>query len=192
MSGFYPDFTISPQSTGGDMVERESLGLFASSATQNPTGSGQSSIIQVEFGDGGITANGEFTVASDGTITCNEGGKPYEFEFVLRLERTGLIGVSELMARLMYAPDGNPANAVQVKNTFGVRLNNQNTIWREGVKVDARPVTGSIFFVQLARNPGTVVEAGGIGAFQPTGDLSDWNQINSASIEISRYKVVSS
>lgn len=189
MSGFYPDYGQGGQ-VSSTVVERESIGLFASTATQNPTGSGQSSIIQVEFGAGGNTTGNEFTVDSAGLVTCNSGGLPYEFEIVIRLERAGLVGVSELMARLMYAADGVPANAVQVKNTFGVRLNNQNTIWREGVRIDATPATGSIFFVQLARNPGTVVEAGGIGAFQPAGDLTDWNQINSASIEITRYKVV--
>ncbi len=105
----------------------------------------------------------------------------YDFEVTLRIARSGSSSNSEIMARMMYAPDG--INYAQAGSTFGVMIDDDDTVWRENFSLKFSPAVGSKLFIELARNNGAS-NSGGLGSFQPSGDLSSWNAINTASLEI--------
>lgn len=175
-------------STGaGRLVETQTLGTFETSVVQTPTGLGAAGVITVNYGTGGSTDGGEFDVAGTGVISVNEasGGAQYNFEVGLRIGRAGAAGISIPVIRFMYSPDGIVGNAVQVGGTFSVEIEDANTTWREFFDIDFAPVVGSVVFVQFARDPAGA-NSGGIQAPQPTGDISDWNPVATARIEIKR------
>lgn len=162
-------------------VELKTLGIFATAATQTPTGLGDAGKIRVNFGPGGDTVDGEFTVAPDGLITCNKNSIQYDFGLSFRVARNGGAGESEIMGRFMYAPDGVEANAVQIGDTFSVKIDDDDTVWRESFELRFSPVVGSVIWFEIARNPGSN-NSGQLETVQPGGDLSGWNQSNTASI----------
>ena len=84
---------------------------------------------------------------------------------------------------MMYADDG--LNYVQIGSSFGARVDDADTVWRERFNLDFSPSVGSKIYLELARNNGSS-NSGGLGTFQPSGDLAVWNQINSASLAISK------
>tara|TARA_R110000796_G_scaffold119202_2_gene233391 strand:+ start:165 stop:662 length:498 start_codon:yes stop_codon:yes gene_type:complete len=159
------------------------LGEFNSQVDQNPTGLGIANVINITYGVGGSTSGGEFDLDALGVITCNMNSIQYNFNIVIRISRSGAGGVSELMARMMYAPDG--INYVQVGSSFGARVDDADTVWRENFSLNFSPAVGSKIFLELARNNGSS-NSGGLGTFQPIGDLATWNQINSATLRISK------
>jgi hypothetical protein len=162
-------------------VTQVSLGSFESQSNQSPTGAGQSGAITIDFGAGGSTTGSEFTVDGAGIVTCNMNSIQYDFEVTLRIARSGSSSNSEIMARMMYAPDG--INYAQAGSTFGVMIDDDDTVWRENFSLKFSPAVGSKLFIELARNNGAS-NSGGLGSFQPSGDLSSWNAINTASLEI--------
>ncbi len=162
-------------------VTQVSLGSFESQSNQSPTGPGQSGAITIDFGAGGSTTGSEFTVDGSGIVTCNMNSIQYDFEVTLRIARSGSSSNSEIMARMMYAPDG--INYAQAGSTFGVMIDDDDTVWRENFSLKFSPAVGSKLFIELARNNGAS-NSGGLGSFQPSGDLSSWNAINTASLEI--------
>ena len=161
----------------------ELIGEFESQVTQDPTGVGIANAINITFGAGGSTSGSEFNLDSSGVLTCNSSTTQYIFNVVIRIARAGAGGVSELMARMMYAPDG--VNYVQVGSTFGARVDDADTVWAERFNLNFKPLVGSKIYMELARNNGSA-NSGGLGTFQPTGDLAVWNQINTASLRISK------
>lgn len=166
-------------------VYLEEIGTFSTTTTQSPTGLGDAGKIRISMGAGGSTANGEFTIAPDGLITCIKNGIQYSFNLTVRMERSGSVGVSEIMGRFMYAVDGVEANAVQVLDSFAVRIDDADTIWREQFEIRFSPVVGSVLWFEVARNPGSN-NSGQIGTTQPAGDLSGWTPSNSVSLTIGK------
>lgn len=186
-----PAAPSAPFSPGGGMgyaskaepqnVELKTLGIFATAATQTPTGLGDAGKIRVNFGPGGDTVDGEFTVAPDGLVTCNKNSIQYDFGLSFRVARNGGAGESEIMGRFMYAADGVEANAIQVGDTFAVKIDDDDTVWRESFELRFSPAVGSVIWFEIARNPGSN-NSGQLETVQPGGDLSGWNQSNTASI----------
>jgi hypothetical protein len=162
-------------------VELKTLGVFATSETQTPTGLGDAGKIRVNFGPGGSTVGGEFSIAADGLITCNKDSIQYDFGLSFRIARNGGAGESEIMGRFMYAPDGVEANAVQTGDTFSVKLDDDDTVWRESFELRFSPLAGSLIWFEVARNPGSN-NSGQLETVQPAGDLSGWAASNTASI----------
>lgn len=186
-----PAASSAPFSPGGGMgyaskaepqnVELKTLGIFATAATQTPTGLGDAGKIRVNFGPGGDTVDGEFTVAPDGLVTCNKNSIQYDFRLSFRVARNGGAGVSEIIGRFMYAADGVEANAIQVGDTFAVKIDDDDTVWRESFELRFSPAAGSVIWFEVARNPGSN-NSGQLETVQPGGDLSGWRQSNTASI----------
>lgn len=171
-----------------DSIKRLEIGQFSTSATQNPTGTGDSGKIRVSFGTGGSTSGNELTVAADGTVTCNTDNIQYLIEITVRVGRTGASGVSILHGRLMYAADGVEANAVQVSSTSTTEVDDGNTIWRERFELSLEPASGSKFWIEFARDE-SGNNSGGILTQQPTATLAGWNASNSASITFYRVGI---
>tara|TARA_R110002167_G_scaffold167191_1_gene364381 strand:+ start:190 stop:984 length:795 start_codon:yes stop_codon:yes gene_type:complete len=169
----------------GSPLESVFLGEFASQVDQNPTGLGLSNAINITYGAGGSTSGGEFDLDSNGVVTCNMNSIQYSFNVGIRIARSGAGGVSEILARMMYANDG--VNYVQIGSSFGAKVDDADTVWRENFSLDFSPAVGSKIYVEIARNNGSS-NSGGLGTFQPSGDLASWNQINSASLAI--YKKI--
>ena len=167
----------------GTPVEQHVIGTFDTTETQEPTGSGVDGVIQIHFGDGGVTENGEFTVDSDGTITCNKNSVQYHFETDARFRRSGQGGVSDLIARMLYAEDGE--SFVQIGNTFGARVDDADTVWRESYDIKFSPAVGSKIKFEFGRDEDGN-NSGEIGTFQPTDTLSGWNPVHSAQLVISK------
>lgn len=167
------------------LVGEREVGRFSTSDTQNPTGLGDANKIRVNYGPGGNTTGNEFTVAADGLITTNIGDVQYRIDLNLRLGRLGAGGVSEILGRLMYAADGIEGNAVQSGSTFAVEIDNANAIFPERFDLAFTPATGSVFWVELARNNGSN-DSGGLLTFTPAGDLSGWTIPTTAQIIFSR------
>lgn len=174
--------TITPLA---DSIKWIPIGEFSTSATQVPTGRGDSEKIRVNFGAGGSTSGGELTMASNGTVTCNTDNIRYLVEIIVRVGRTGSFGISVLHGRLMYAADGIEANAVQLGSTTTTEVDNGATIWRERFELMLEPASGSKLWIEFARD-----ESGGnsgeIRTQQPTGTLSGWNASSSAIITFYR------
>ena len=162
------------------------IGEFTTMDSQEPTGLGDANKIIIHYGVGGQTSGGEFTVHPTGEVECHKNNTQYIFDATLRFMRDGSGGVSELLARIMYAPDG--VNYFQVGDTFGALVDNDKTVWREGFVVRFSPFVGSKLKVELARNNGSH-NSGGIGTFQPIGDLSGWNPICTTSLDILKAEI---
>jgi hypothetical protein len=158
------------------------IGLFTDTITQNPTGIGDAGKIQLSFGAGGVTIGGEFSMASNGLLSCNIGGQ-YRLDVTLRIGRVTSPGVSRVMARMMYAPDGIQANGIQAYDTFAIEIDDQDTIWREQFTIDFSPTSGSVVWVEMARDA-TGNNSGGILTYQPSGDLVSWNEVSSTSLSL--------
>lgn len=171
-----------------DSIKRLDIGQFSTSATQNPTGLGDSGKIRVNFGAGGSTTGGELSVAADGTITGNVSGIQYLVEIVVRIGRTGSSGISILHGRLMYAADGIEANAVQVNSTSTTEIDHDDTIWRESFEFTLEPALGSKFWVEFARDE-SGKNSGGILTRQPTASLAGWSVSNSAILSFYRVSI---
>lgn len=168
-------------SVGSRRMLEAQIGDFRTGDTQSPAGLGDANKIIVHFGAGGNTTGNEFTVGADGVVTCNLNSKQYRFSVVISFIRIGATGVSEMLARQMYAPDG--VNFVQVGGTFAVRIDDGDTVWREEFNVNFSPAVGSKLKVEVARNNGGS-DSGDVGIFQPSGDLSGWNPATSALLRI--------
>lgn len=168
-------------SGSGAPVKQDSIGQFSTSLTQTPTGLGAPGAITVHFGAGGSTSGGEFDVDSSGVITCNMNTIQYNFELGMRIRRSGASQVSNMVARMLYAEDG--VNFVQVGGTFGARIDAPDTVWRESFSIKFSPKVGSKIKFEVARDEAGN-NSGEIGTFQPTGTLSSWNPVNSASLDI--------
>lgn len=166
-------------------VKQDPLGVFSTTATQTPTGLGDAGKIRVNFGAGGDTDGGEFTVAPDGLITCNTNSAQYDFDVAFRIARNGAAGVSEIMGRFMYAADGVEANGVQVGDTFAVKIDDDDTVWRERLSLKFSPTVGGVMWFEMARNPGAN-NSGQLETVQPAGDIAGWNPSNTASLTISK------
>lgn len=164
-------------------VVREPLGEFISTDTQTPSGEGAAGSIVISFGEGGNTKGGEFSVGSDGIILCNLNHTHYNFSIIIRIQRAGSGGVSHVVARMMYAQDG--INFNQLGGSFGVKIDDANTVWRESFDVQFSPVVGSRVYFEFARDVASS-DSGEIGTFQPSGDLLSWNPIPSAQLTISK------
>jgi len=171
-----------------DSIYRVDIGQFSTSTIQNPTGTGDSGKIRVNFGSGGSTSGSELTVASDGTVTCNTDNIQYLIEIDIRVGRFGSFGTSILHGRLMYAADGVEANAVQVSSTSTTEIDDSDTIWRESFDLSLEPANGSKLWIELARDE-SGNNSGGILTQQPTASLSGWNPSNSASITFNRVGI---
>lgn len=176
-------FTVADLNSGVAQlaVEQVSLGEFSTQSPQNPTGTGQAGAIIINYGVGGSTSGNEFDVDSNGVITCNKNTIQYDFEVTLRMERTGGGGNSEIMARMMYAANG--VDFVQSGSTFNVRVDDDDTVWREGFSLKLSTPLGSKIYIELARDE-SGSNSGGLGATQPTGTLSSWNPVDVASLRI--------
>ena len=171
----------------GRPIEEVILGSFPGYTTQTPTGIGAANSIIITFGPGGDTSGGEFTVGADGVLTCNMNSIQYEFDLTIRVQRTGGGGTANAVARMMYADDG--VNFIQLGDTFGIKIDDGNSVWRENFNLRFSPTVGSKIYFEFARDAGGV-NAGEIGTFQPGGDLSGaWNQIPSSLIEIYKIQV---
>lgn len=168
-------------------VALNSIGLFATTVDQIPAGTGDANKIRINFGAGGNTVGNEFTVAPDGTITCNANSIQYQFELTARIGRFGGGGVAVFMGRFMYAADGIEANAVQIGDTFVVEIDNANTIWRENFIINFSPEIGSVCWFEVARDE-SGNNSGQILTVQPTGTLAaaGWGASNTAILEISK------
>ncbi len=162
-------------------VEQVLLGRFSTAAPQNPTGRGASGSIVINYGVGGSTSGGEFDIDAGGVVTCNMNSIQYDFEVTLRIDRTGGGGNSEIMARMMYAENG--VDFVQSGGTFNVRIDDDDTVWREGVSLKFSPAVGSKIYIELARDE-SGSNSGGLGATQPSGTLSGWNPVGVATLDI--------
>lgn len=169
--------------------EFEDIGTFETGTTQNPTGLGETNKIRVSFGAGGNTSGNEFTMAADGTLTCNTGGDQYQLEFMFRVGRTGAAGVSIIVGRLMYAADGVEANAVQAGPSTVIEVDNQNIIFPEFIIRHIKPATGSKLWVEIARDEAGN-NSGGLLTVQPSATLAGWNDSNSASLTIEKETLV--
>jgi hypothetical protein len=166
-------------------VRNDVIGQFSTTVTQNPTGLGDSGKIRIHFGVGGTTSDGEFTVASDGTIECFKNSIQYVFDLAVRVGRSGAGGVSTMVGRLMYAPDGVEVNAVQLSDSFVIEIDNADTVWRENLVLKLDTDVGSKTWFELARNP-SGNDSGGLLTNQPDGDLIGWNQSSTAILTISK------
>ena len=180
---------ITPPALTG--VQSVVIGEFETITTQDPTGLGDAGKITANYGPGGSTSGLEFTVGANGVIVANaaSAGREYRFLFSFRLGRTGAAGISRMLLRFMYAPDGVAGNAVQLGGTFGVEIDDANSIWREVFDLNFTAAVGAVAFVQIARNPGSD-DSGGLLGFQPAGDLSSWSPVATARVTISRVDLV--
>ena len=170
---------------GVKAVIRVDVGDFGTTATQTPTGLGDAGKITVNYGAGGTTADGHFTLNPDGTLIDNVGGVEHKFAATLRVDRTGGGGVSLIVGRFMYAPDGNPANGAQVSDSFSVKIDDADTTWREVFEGEFTSAKGGLLWFEIARDE-SGSNSGQIAARQPTGTLGAWNPVNSASLSITR------
>ena len=172
-------------SNTGNRVEDEEIGLFETSVTQTPSGDGLAGGIVINYGVGGDTLDGEYTVASDGVVLTNEpsGGRQNRFKIGLRIGRSGAAGIAIPIIRFMYAPDGIVGNAVQVGGSFSVKIEDANTTWREAFDIGFAPVVGSVFFIEFFRDEAGN-DSGELQAPQPTGTLAGLNPVATARLEI--------
>jgi len=172
-------------------VLNTTIGDFSTIATQEPTGTGDAGKIIVNYGVGGSTSGGEFSVDGAGITTTNAPALDIEYNFRvdLRLGRASSPQVAIPLARFMYASDGIQGNAVQVGGTFGVEIDDQDTIWRESFDLDFVPAIGSIFFIELARDE-SGNNSSGLLSVQPSGTLSGWNPVPTARMRIFRRDLV--
>jgi hypothetical protein len=175
-------------------VEYTELGSFFSEAEQLPTGLGLSNSITITYGAGGTTSDGSYTVLpvgdpNAGKVLCNKGESQREFDLTLRIGREGAGGESEMVAWLMYAEDGIIANAVQSGFTFTEVVDNARAFWRVEFKRQIRPKTGSILWVQLARN-NLANDSGGLYKLDLLGDLATLNPSPSAALSIGYWRTV--
>lgn len=180
---FNIDTPLNDDDVSGMPTEEVALGSFETIATQTPGGEGAANSIIIHFGDGGDTDGGEFNVDSLGVVTCNKDSIQYEFDLTIRLQRDGNPGVSHVIARMMYADDG--VNYSQISGTFGVKIDDADTVWRENFTIRFSPTVGSKLYFEFARDPASS-NSGEIGTFQPSGNVSDWNPIPSALLTISK------
>lgn len=166
-------------------TQKELVAFFTTVSAQNPTGLGDANKIKINFGAGGVSDNGEFNVGADGVVETLLNSTQYTIQLTMRISRTGGAGVAIVMARLMYAEDGIEGNAVQSGGTFGVKIDDADTIWREVVTFDFIPAVGSKFWFELARDDAGN-NSGGLLSAQPTGTLlsAGWNPVASATLEI--------
>lgn len=162
-------------------VYENQIGDFRTSDTQSPSGLGDANKVIVHYGAGGNTSGNEFSLGADGILTCNANSKQYRFNLVISYIRSGSAGISELLTRMMYAPNG--IDFVQVGGTSALRINDTDTVWREEFAVMFSPAVGSKLKIEVARNNGSV-DAGDIGIYQPSGDLTGWNPAPSALLRI--------
>jgi hypothetical protein len=169
------------------LVRYTELGTFETITQQDPTGLGDAGKIIVNYGVGGNTSGGEFTVNANGIINTNPAslGIQYRMQAVLRIGRTGAAMVSIPLIRFMYAADGIQGNAVQVGGTFAVEIDNANTVWRENFDLNFGPAIGSLFFIEFARDEAGN-DSGSLQAPQPTGTLAAWSPVNVARITFVR------
>jgi len=175
-------------------VEYVEYGRFISEVQQSPTGLGLSNSIVVTYGDGGTTSDGSYTVLpvgdpNAGKVICNKGEAQREFGLTLRVGRQGAGGESEVVAWLMYAEDGIVANAVQQGSTFTEVVDNARIFSPVNFKSQLRPATGSILWIQLARNNGSN-DSGGLYTLELLGDLSTLNPSPSATLSIGQWRNV--
>ena len=168
---------------------------WTSTAIQDPPGAGHANRIKVSFGSGtAVSSGGEFSFdATRQILTANSpsAGIQYRFDVVLRIGRTGSSGESIIMGRFMYAADGTEANGVQVGNTFEVKIDDDDTTWRETFRADFMPTPGGILWFELARDEDGN-NSGGLRAEQPTGSLSanGWNPVATSELRIYETVVV--
>ena len=176
---------------GATRVELVEIGSFETTTTQNPTGQGDAGKITINYGAGGSTSGGEFTVNANGVTDVNApaAGIQYNYMVGLRIGRTGAPGVAVPLLRFMYAADGIIGNAVQVGGSYSVEIDDGNTIWREAFDLDFTPAVGSLFFVEMARDE-SGNNSGGLIARQPTGTIASWNPVSVARISIRRRDVI--
>lgn len=178
-------------STSLDVVS-ERIGVFATPDEQAPTGTGVGGKIRVHYGNGGNTDGGEFTVQPDGTILCNVSGTQYTFDIVVRPSRLGGGGNAIIMGRFMYSANGTETDTVQIGGSYGVRIDDDNTIWREAFSDGFIPAAGSHLWLEIARD-GAGADDGELNADQPSGNLTTdtppWNPVATASVTISTLKV---
>jgi len=175
-------------------VEYVDLGSFISEVQQSPAGLGLSNAIVVTYGAGGTTSDGGYTVLpvgdpNEGKIICNKGEAQREFGLTVRVGRQGAGGESEVVAWLMYAEDGIIANAVQIGSTFTEVVDNARIFSPVNFKSQLRPATGSILWVQLARNNGAN-DSGGLYTLELLGDLATLNPSPSATLSIGQWRNV--
>ena len=166
-------------------VGAKSLGTFVSTTTQSPTGGGAAGAITVTYGPGGTTTGGEFSVDAGGIITLLDRPKQYLFNLILRVSRSGVPGVVRMVARMMYAADGVIGNGVQVGTSFGVEINDGDSVWRETFAQYVTPDVGGKIWLEMARDESGATNDGAIGTYQPSGTIATWNPISSAELEIS-------
>lgn len=172
---------------GGAPVEKKLIGDFSTTVDQTLDLQGAVGVRKVGVGSG-VTTGGEITVDGVTRInTCNIAGN-YDLLITVRIQRTGASGVSIMLGRIMYAADGVEGNAVQVGGTFGARVDDADTTWRESFEVPIDLAAGGIFWIEFGRDEAGV-NAGDIGAPQPTGTLAGWNPVNTAAMSIYAFKV---
>ncbi|MCK5126777.1 MAG: hypothetical protein KAR42_11025 [candidate division Zixibacteria bacterium] len=187
MRALFVNESLNGGSASGSPIEQISLGQFTSTANQAPTGTGLANAITLNFGVGGSTSGGEFTIAANGEIGCNMNSIQYNFEMIMRVARDGSSGVAEVMARMLYADKGN--EFVQVGGTFGARIDSDDTVWFESFSINFSPAINSKIKFEIARNNGAN-DQGVVGTFQPAGDfVGAWNAINAVSLNISKTVV---
>lgn len=177
---------------GVSPVAETVIGDFNTTTAQTPAGSGSANKIRINYGTGGNTTGNEFTVAGDGTITTNTAGRQYIFDVVLRISRSGAAGNSIPMARFCYSADGTETDTVQVGNSFSVRIDDDDTVWREEFKSSFIPADGSKLWVEFARDEAGN-NSGDLSADQPTAtlltDTPPWNPVSVASLTISTLDI---
>lgn len=183
---------VAEVSGAGLRVDVQPLGLFATSVDQEPTGLGQSGAITINYGVGGTTSGGEFSISAGGVITAlaPSMGRQFHFLVTLRIGRTGAAMISIPMLRAMHSADGIVGNAVQFGSSFSVEIEDASTTWREAFNLDFAPAIGSVTFIEFARDE-SGSDFGGLQAPQPTGTLSSWDAVSTSELQISRRAVVS-
>lgn len=164
-------------------LTKQSIGTFSTTESQAPSSEGAGGAIIVHFGEGGDTTGGEFSISPDGDILCNQNSQQYSIDIAFRFQRQGANGVSHLVGRMVYASDG--INFGQIGDTFGIEVDDADTVWREAFNLTFSPMVGSIIRFEFARDA-LSSNSGELGTFQPTGDLTSWRPIPSASLEISK------
>lgn len=170
------------QAVNGLTASFKRIGEFSTPDPQPLAGSGAANAIKVKVGDG-TTTGGEIAVNGTTKInTCNVAGE-YILTISVRVQRSGSVGASIIVGRMMYAPDGIEANAVQAGGTYSAEVDDSDTTWREFFFRPATLAAGSIFWFEFARDEAGN-NSGDIGANQPTASLAAWSPVASASLDV--------
>ena len=158
------------------------VGSFSTANTQTPTGLGDSNKITLSYGPGGNTDDNSASVSPDGIITFNE-DSDFEITFRVATARNTSGAEAVLLARMMYAEDGNPANAIQKANSGMMGIESDKIHGKLMHHLHITPTVGGILWVEFARDEAGTND-GFVSTRQPTGTLSSWNDTASSSCVI--------